>query len=113
MRLVILLSGFFAVMLLSMKPVFAYCSAPNFFERVPEAPNSFDRPSIPVCMKDRDRECADRDVDDYERKVEDYIRKLETYVADVNKFSSDVNDHAGNAKRYAECEVRDINSHLR
>lgn len=113
MRKIIFCGSIFAIAIFMTNPAYAYCSEPRLFERVPEAPSSHNRPNVPVCMKDRDRACTDRDVSDYERAVDDYVRKLNDYVRDVVSYGNDVRDHAQEAQKYAECEVRDIQSELR
>ena len=113
MRYSLLSGGVFAAVFLFSHSAFAYCAAPRFFERMPDPPGSYDKPDVPLCLKDRDRECSDRDIDEYERNVQDYIRKLETYVNESIAYANDAGDHAGDAKRYAECEVRDVNAQVR
>ena len=91
----------------------AFCSNPSFMDSAPSAPGSYERPDMPVCLKDRDRTCTDYEMNSYEREIQSYIGKLNDYASKAVDFANEARDYAEKAKSYAECEVGDMESDLR
>lgn len=95
----------------------AFCSEPYVRITVPDAPGTFDRPSIPYCLTSfkwsGKHDCDSWELDRYKRDVSDYIEKLEAFVNDTNDLARKAKRYADEAYDYAVCEVDEVSGQHR
>ena len=93
---------------------FAYCSEPSFSESEPDAPSSYQKPSVPYCLSEYSysgkHTCDEWEIDSYFDEVNRYIRKLRDYVQEAKEFANEAIQFANEAVEYANCEAKDVKS---
>ena len=94
----------------------AFCSEPDFYTSVPDAPSTIGRPDAPYCLSgyqyNRKHTCEDYEIDSYINETNDYIRELKEFVSESVQFADEARRFASEAGDYAECEAREAKSEI-
>jgi hypothetical protein len=95
-----------------MSPAYAYCQAPRFFPRAPNAPGLYERPDLPDCLSKHPSAgqltCEPSETAAYAAEVADYAAKLRRYADEVSRFAAEATTFVESAESYLACEAADI-----
>jgi len=95
-----------------MSPAYAYCQAPRFFPRAPNAPGLYERPDLPDCLSKHPSAgqltCEPSETAAYADEVARYAAKLRRYADEVSQFATEAATFVENAESYVACEAADV-----
>jgi len=91
---------------------YGYCSSPSDSISFPSAPGSYDRPSMPFCLRgfkfSHTHTCSEWEISRYQNDVEEYLDKLRQFANDAVDAANEAISFAEEAKSYAKCESDDV-----